>query len=424
MTPLSASLYSGRRGSYFGGFEAFDLVGVEEGFSTTDDLLSEQGRLARADSGDSLDSSFGFNADSAAASPLQASPNMSGSGATGISSSSIAIVTVSDNDDDDRGADEDDYDDRGTNHEAQPRHMSVEILAPPERENIYSEAVGPKFVVDYKGPTDLAVGVDEKLLLVVEGSRWLKVVSNTRPSIKTFLFKVMHSVAQENNRLTFTYIENGDDNPYTFEFIEVATCDDFMQQFPKDAVPQTNVDTSGGGGGGGDGGGVGGGGESNAGGSDVVVDEQHTLPQAHTKASPSITPLAAESDYMEMTIKAAKATGDHSHLKKNRTELHEIKAKVIYEGSMVITRKTQGGGHQKRPGVYYARLRRRAADFRPTFFFEFVKLPTGNATAQDVRDFLANADWRGLVICPYARERGSKPSHVVDFADEYMFEIR
>ena len=128
--------------------------------------------------------------------------------------------------------------------------------------------------------------------------------------------------------------------------------------------------------------------------------------------------------YEAVELAAAKATGDHSHLTKNRRERHEIDSKIIYKGNMIVYQKTRAGGQEK-IGYCYGQLRRRAADFRPTFFFEFVKLPkksTGTSEAE-IATLFKQAAWTRLVMCPYAREHGSKPSTCVDFVDDYMFEI-
>lgn len=131
----------------------------------------------------------------------------------------------------------------------------------------------------------------------------------------------------------------------------------------------------------------------------------------------------SEKVYEHAKIKAAKATGDHSHLTKNRSEVHEIKSReVIYQGYMVIKRRNKAGELKNR-GHHYGQLRRRAGDFRSTFLFEFAKLPKQGAS-EEIKAFKENADWQRLVLCPYAREVGSKPSKIIDFADDYMFKIR
>lgn len=72
-------------------------------------------------------------------------------------------------------------------------------------------------------------------------------------------------------------------------------------------------------------------------------------------------------------------------------------------------------------GTHFGRLRRRAANFRPTFWFEFVPVPKSGADVTKIEE--SGIQWKRMLICPYAREKGSKISKVVDFADIYMFEI-
>lgn len=73
--------------------------------------------------------------------------------------------------------------------------------------SMYTDIGSAAFNVVSKGVNLIPRRPEEQLYLAVEGTKWLVVSSDLKDSIKTFLFKVMHSVTFERNRLTFTYID-------------------------------------------------------------------------------------------------------------------------------------------------------------------------------------------------------------------------
>lgn len=329
--------------------------------------------------------------------------------------------------------------------------------------SMYTDIGSAAFNVVSKGVNLIPRRPEEQLYLAVEGTKWLVVSSDLKDSIKTFLFKVMHSVTFERNRLTFTYIDEDKESklyvrqlpPINFFFLKftqgrsdywsqstlryqfplelVASCfcqfmptyaimwmtsshsfryifvfDDesegaaFKAMLPEKVLSQVASQVE----------------------SALVAEALGGSGGGSHSASLKSTVSTDDDIYESKKVAAAKATGDHSHLTKNRRERHEIDSKIVYKGNMIVYQNTRTGGQEK-IGYCYGQLRRRAADFRPTFFFEFVKLPkksTGTSEAE-IATLFKQAAWKRLVMCPYAREHGSKPSTCVDFVDDYMFEI-
>ena len=97
----------------------------------------------------------------------------------------------------------------GETHEAPSEvYMSFDSFTKgDDAASMYADIGGAGFNVVSEGVNSIPRRPEEQLCLAVEGTKWLVVSSDLKDSIKTFLFKVMHSVTFERNRLTFTYID-------------------------------------------------------------------------------------------------------------------------------------------------------------------------------------------------------------------------
>jgi hypothetical protein len=80
-------------------------------------------------------------------------------------------------------------------------------------------------------------------------------------------------------------------------------------------------------------------------------------------------------------------------------------------------------GGRKDLGRHYGQLKMQSADQRPVYRFEFKKALKKGASKAELDSCKENG-FIPLLICHYVRNATSKPSEIIDYGDDYMFEIK